>query len=173
MANPTFNSILGVAFLVVGTGATFLMYHLWGYPFDKEKLRSSAPRWLTNVHRALGYIYLSIYVVLMVQMVPRVWQYQVELPPRTVVHLTCGMLIGAILIAKIAIVRFFKHREEPLVPLYGTSLWICTLLVVGLAVPFALRESYLNRQFLQDPTSADLRLARVKEQLRPCTSSFL
>ena len=43
----------------------------------------------------MGYAYLTIYVVLMVQMIPRLWQYQVELPARTVVHLSMGGLIGA------------------------------------------------------------------------------
>jgi hypothetical protein len=48
--NAVFNSLLGIAFLGVGAAATFLMYHLWGYPYDKETLRSSAPRGL--IHQA-------------------------------------------------------------------------------------------------------------------------
>ncbi|HMO12568.1 MAG TPA: hypothetical protein PKD64_03180 [Pirellulaceae bacterium] len=144
----TVNTILGIAFFVVGLAATLLMYHLWGYPYDKEKLESSAPRSLVNVHRILGYTYVGIYVVLMWQMVPRMWEYQIELPARTVVHLTLGMVIGAILILKLSIVQFFRHLEGTLIPFLGTTLMICTFLVIFLSVPFSLRESYLRNQAL-------------------------
>jgi mono/diheme cytochrome c family protein len=139
------NTILGLAFLVLAVAATFLMYHLWGYPFDHEKLKSSAPPRLMLLHRILGYGYVSIYVILMTQMVPRLWQYQVEFPPRTVVHMVLGMLIGVLLVIKIAIVRYFKHLEGTLIPLIGTSLMVCTVLVLGLSVPFSLRLLYVER----------------------------
>ena len=105
--SPALNSYLGIAFLVLGLASTLLMYHLWGYPYDKEKHQSSAPRWLMNLHRLMGYAFLAIYLILMWQMVPRLWNYQIELPARTVVHLTLGIAIGAILILKLSIVIFF------------------------------------------------------------------
>jgi len=37
------NQILAILFVVISTAATFLMFYLWGFPFDKEKLRSTAP----------------------------------------------------------------------------------------------------------------------------------
>ncbi len=142
------NTVLGIAFLVIGLVATLLMYHLWGYHYDKEKLQTSAPRSLVNLHRLLGYLYVGIYVVLMWQMVPRMWTYQIELPARTVVHLTLGMTIGAILVLKLAIVQFFRHMEGILIPFLGTMLMICTVLVIFLSVPFSLRENYLRNQAL-------------------------
>jgi hypothetical protein len=66
--NAISNSLLGIAFLGVGAAATFLMYHLWGYPYDKEKLYSFAPRGLIRLHRLLGYVYLILYVYFLVQM---------------------------------------------------------------------------------------------------------
>lgn len=143
------NTVLGIVFLVSGAAATFLMYHLWGYPYDKEKHESSAPQSLVFIHRFLGYIYIGIYVYLMIQMVPRMWMYQIELPARTVVHLVCGILIGAILIIKLMIVRFFRHLEGTLIPALGTSLLLLTVVVISLSVPFAIRESMLNAQAMQ------------------------
>ncbi len=61
------------------------------------------------------------------------WSYQVELPARTVAHLMLGMTIGAIIVIKVAIVRFFKHLEGTLVPFLGTALLICTTLLIGLS----------------------------------------
>ena len=45
------------------------------------------------------------------------------------------------MIVKIAIVRFFKHMEAGLVPLLGTGLLICTVLLLGLALPTTFREA--------------------------------
>lgn len=143
------NQMFAILFVALATAATFLMYYLWGFPFDKEKLRSTAPRPLLILHRALGYLYLAIYLAMMWQMVPRMWSYQVELPARTVAHLLLGMGIGAALFVKIAIVRLFKHMEAVLVPALGTAIFIGTLLMIGLALPTSLRERFLQRQALE------------------------
>src|ERR1700678_1118042 len=107
--NHLSNAVLGLLFMGFGAGASFLMYYLWGFPFDHETHTSEAPRPLMLLHRVLGYIYAGIFVYLMVQMVPRLWNYEIELPARTVVHLVVGLVIGITLLIKIMIVRFFKH----------------------------------------------------------------
>lgn len=55
-------SVLGIAF---GFSAMFLMYKLWGYPFDHEKHKSGAPRWAMALHRGLGYAFALLYIALM------------------------------------------------------------------------------------------------------------
>ena len=35
------NVFLAIAFVVLAFAATFLMYHLWGYPFSKKEHRST------------------------------------------------------------------------------------------------------------------------------------
>jgi mono/diheme cytochrome c family protein len=143
--NALTNTVLGIAFFVVGTAATLLMYHLWGYPFDHKTLKSEAPPKLMFLHRVLGYVYFGIYILLMTQMVPRLWRYQVEFPARTVAHLLLGMAIGTVLVIKIVIVRFFKHLEGTLAPVLGTTLLVFTVLLLGLSIPFSLRAAYLQR----------------------------
>jgi cytochrome c5 len=135
---------LGLLFLVTAFASVFLMFHLWGYPFDKATRTSSAPHGLMRLHRVLGWVYTLIYVVMMWKMVPRLWEYQVELPSRTVAHLCFGMLIGVILIIKLSIIRWFRHLEEWM-PVLGVMLLGCTLLLSGLSIPFALREYSLAR----------------------------
>ena len=134
--------ILGLLFLFFGCAAVFLMFHLWGYPFDHATRTSAAPRSLMLLHRALGYIYVIIYVVMMWKMVPRLWEYQVELPARSVVHMMLGILIGVLLLVKLSILRFFRHLEEWM-PVLGVLLLGCTILLSGLSMPFALREMSL------------------------------
>jgi mono/diheme cytochrome c family protein len=134
------STILGLVFLGLGNASVFLMYKLWGYPFDRETRTSAAPKSLMFVHRAIGYAYLILYIFMMWHMVPRLWNYQVELPPRTVAHLMLGITIGVLLLVKISILRFFRHFEEAM-PYIGTGLLICTYLLIGLSIPFTLRES--------------------------------
>src|SRR5580693_8469530 len=163
--SPLVNSFLGVVFLVIAAAATFLMYHLWGYPYDKEKLHSAAPRGLVRIHRLLGVAYLILYVYFLVQMVPRLWNYQIEFPARTVVHITLGMLIGVVLVIKVAIVRFFRHMEARLLPFLGTTLLICTALLSGFSAPFAMRERYLRAAALSGDKLDPVNLERVRNLL--------
>ncbi len=162
---PLGNEIFGGAFLVLALVLTFLMYYLWKFPYDKERLASEAPRGLVNLHRVLGYVFVAVYLYLMVDMVPRLWTYQVELPARTVAHLLLGLAIGAILIVKVAVVRFFKHMEATLAPMLGTSLLLCTVLLLGLALPTTFREAFLREQALTGGNMTAERLERVREQL--------
>src|SRR5262249_23137422 len=121
---------------------TFLMYYLWSFPYDKTTRISAAPKGLMRTHRALGYAYVAVYLLMMTQMVPRMWQYQVEFPPRTVAHLLLGFLIGALLLIKIAILRFFRYFERWM-PYLGTALFLCTVLLLGLSLPSVAHEQAL------------------------------
>ncbi len=162
--SATLNSVLGMLFLLLAFATVFLMYHLWGYPFDKVKRKSEAPVGLMRLHRMLGYAYGLIYIVLMTQMVPRLWNFQVEFPPRTVAHIMLGFVIGVLLIIKIAILRFNRHFEEWM-PMIGTSLLICTVLLTGLSIPFAIRDNILSSQAVGGSAFSAENLARVKRLL--------
>lgn len=137
------SAILGLIFLGLANASVFLMFKLWGYPFDKETHKSEAPRSLTILHRCLGYAYALLYVFMMWHMVPRLWTYQVELPPRTVAHLMLGITIGVLILVKVVILRFFRHFEESM-PYIGVCLLISTYLLIGLSVPFSFHETVLT-----------------------------
>jgi mono/diheme cytochrome c family protein len=157
-------AFLGITFWVLALANTILMLRLWGYPFDHERMASSAPRPLMLLHRLLGYAYLLIYLLLMTQMVPRLWAYQVELPARTVLHLALGIAVGALLGVKILIVRFFKHLEGGTAPTLGILLFVSTTVLIGLSAPIALREAYMSRT-LTGPGTAGIE--RVRTLLPP------
>ncbi len=143
--NPVLNAFLGLTFLGLSIAGTVLMYWLWGFPYDHEKYRSKAPPLLMAVHRIIGYLYVTIYIIMMWQMFPRLWNYQIEFSPRSSIHLSLGFLIGGILFLKFLVVRFFKHLESRLAPIFGTLLMLSTLLLVGLSVPMAFKEYQLRR----------------------------
>lgn len=155
---------LGIAFLVVGFAATFLMYHLWGYPFDKAKRLSAAPRWAMYLHRGLGYLFVACYVAIMVHMVPRLWEYQVEFPARTVAHIILGFSVGFLLIVKIAIMRFFRHFEEWM-PYLGTGILWGSVLLLGLSLPIVFHERGLSARAPGGDALSEASRARVAEML--------
>jgi len=138
----SYTALLGIVFLVLGLMTMFLMYHLWGYPYDKATRTSAAPRWAMLLHRALGYAFGAVYVLIMWHMVPRLWEYQIEFPARTTAHIILGFTIGFLLIVKIAIMRFFRHFEEWM-PYLGTAIMLCSVLLIGLSLPFVLQERAL------------------------------
>lgn len=136
------NATLGFGFAALAYAASFLMLHLWGYPFDKDRRKSAAPRWAMWLHRGLGYAFVMLYVLMMWRMVPRLWSYQIELPARTVAHLLLAVTIGFLLLVKISILRFFRHFEEWM-PALGLGILLCTTLLLALSIPVALREHSL------------------------------
>jgi len=144
---------------------TFLMFYVWKFPYDHEKSHSYAPPVTITLHRLLGYLYVAIYLYIMWNMVPRLWSYQIELPARTVVHLSLGILIGALLVIKLTMVRYFKHMEARLAPILGSGLFICSFLLVALVLPFSLRQVYLESTTLGDESMVESRIKRVRDLL--------
>ena len=162
--NTLVSAAIGILFLGLSIVVTFLMYYLWTFPFNAETRVSSAPKSLMRIHRALGYSYVGVYLFMMFHMVPRMWQYQVEFPARTVAHLLLGLLIGVLLTLKIVILRFFRYFERWM-PVLGTSLLICTVLLIGLSVPSVAHEQTLANSAVGGAVDSAQNLRRVAEQL--------
>ena len=142
--STTLSMWLGISFVLLGIIATVLQAWLWSFPMVPDpggpdpNGKSTAPRFWTSVHRMTGLAFVVIYVVLMVEMVPRLWEYQVELPARTVMHAVMGLLIGILLVAKIAIIRWFQHFGKSL-PAIGLGVMACTIILATLSIPFAVK----------------------------------
>lgn len=137
--STTLSMWLGIAFLFLAILAVLLQAWLWGPKFwNEEKKKTEAPRAWLRVHAFAGYAYGAIYVVMMWNMLPRLWEYQYELPARTVFHAVLAITIGVLLICKILILIFFRHFEEAM-PRYGFGLLLCTVIMTTLSVPYALR----------------------------------
>jgi rubredoxin/mono/diheme cytochrome c family protein len=113
-------------------------------------------------HRVFGYVFLVIYIVLMLQMVPRLWTYQIEFPARTVVHISLGMAIGVALLLKIGIVRFFRRLDQSLVPSLGTFLLIGSVVLIGISVPSSFQEALATGRLLSQENRS--RVAALLEQ---------
>lgn len=163
--STTLTMWLGIAFVVIGIVASILQAWLWSFPMEPDpggpdpNGKSTAPRSWTNVHRLLGAAFVVIYVVLMVEMVPRLWEYQVELPARTIMHAVMGITIGFLLVCKIAIIRWFQHFGKAL-PQIGAGILLCTIILAFLSIPYSIQAHSFG-----DVTRAD-NLARVERVLQ-------
>lgn len=135
MQNTIWLGLLMAAIAIVNAA---LMAWLWRFPMIPDPSGrdpngiSTAPRFPTNVHRALGYVFVVVYFVLLFAMVPRTWEYR-EATIVSIVHGALGMLVGALLIVKIAVIRRFQRFGNRL-PWIGGALAATTLIVVALAI---------------------------------------
>ena len=162
--NTALSALVGVLFLALAFAGTFLMYRIWGYPYDGEAGRSTAPAGLVLTHRILGVCYVIVYLLMMWHMVPRLLEYQVEFPVRTVLHFTLGVTIGFLLVLKLAIIRFFRHFSAAL-PYLGSALLWCTAVLVTMSVPFSLKEWYWSGTVAGGDAFSSENIARVSKVL--------
>ena len=121
---------------------------------DKEAGAPQTPGRAIRAHRVFGYVFLAVYIILMWQMVPRLWTYQIEFPARTVAHIVLGMSVGAVLVLKICVVRFFRRLDASLVPLLGTWLAVSSVVLIGISVPAAFAEALATESYLGDENRA-------------------
>jgi hypothetical protein len=137
---------LGIAFAAIGIAAALLAAWLWTFPMAPDpggtdpNGRSTAPRSWSMVHRWLGYSFVVIYLILMVEMTLRFWRYESEWKPAVILHAAMGMLVGPIVIAKILILRRFKRFGNRL-PIFGGVLCLLAVSLIGLVAWPALRLS--------------------------------
>lgn len=129
---------LGLLFLVASLAATLLRMLSWR-PGD-AKGPGETTRRLCQIFEL---IYAAIYVLMMIEMLPRLWNYQVELPPRTVFHVAIGFIIGALLLLQM--IASLSRELRGWMPVLSALIFTQTVLLGGLSIPFALHEYGLAR----------------------------
>jgi mono/diheme cytochrome c family protein len=135
---------LALAFGAIAILNTILQAWLWRFPMAPDPTGrdpngvTTAPRFWRMVHRGLGYVFLAIYIVIMIEMVPRSWRYSEGWNGRVIVHALLGILVGPVLLAKILIIRKFRRFGHRL-PWFGGTLCAATLALVGLVIAPAWR----------------------------------
>lgn len=131
--------ILGAAFAIIGLVNAGLAAWLWTFPMAPDpggtdpNGKSTAPPFWSKVHRLLGYTFSAVYLVLMAEMVPRLWQHQEGLQGPVLLHALLGILIAPILIAKILVIRKFQKFGKRL-PWFGGLICAFSLLIIALVI---------------------------------------
>lgn len=129
---------LGFTMAAIAIVNASLMAWLWRFPMQPDPTGrdpngvSTAPRSWTNLHRALGYVFVLIYVALLFEMLPRIWEFRVATSV-SVVHGMLGIVVGVLLVTKIAVIRRFRRFGNRL-PWIGGALAASTLIVAALGI---------------------------------------
>lgn len=162
--STTMSMWLGIAFVVLAITAVLLQAWLWNPKYwDPIAKKTNAPKAGLRLHRWVGIAFTVIYVLMMWKMLPRLWEYQVELPARTVLHATAGIVLGILLATKLVILRWYRHFEESM-PLLGFGILACTIVLGTLSIPFAVRAQGLAGDVMSEENVTRVRglLAEVK-----------
>jgi hypothetical protein len=116
---------LGLVMAAIAAINASLMAWLWRFPMKPDPTGrdpngiSTAPRWGTNLHRGLGYLFVLTYAVLLIEMVPRAWEFRVATAVGAV-HGILGIFLGVVLAVKIAVIRRFRRFGNRLPWIGGT-----------------------------------------------------
>ncbi len=126
---------MGLAMGLIAVINASLMAWLWRFPVKADaagRSISTAPRAGLLLHRGLGYVFIALYALLLIEMLPRTWEFR-EATPAGIVHAILGVTIGVLLAVKIAVIRRF-HQFGHRLPWIGGTLAVTVLLTVALGV---------------------------------------
>ena len=101
--SPALNAWLGLIFVIAGAVSLFTMLEIRGRP--KLTLNSKT---LIMIHRISGYIFVLIYLLLVVFMVIKLKNYQLELSPRANIHILLAVVMFPILVLKLLMALIYK-----------------------------------------------------------------
>lgn len=143
------------------------MLEVWG----KEKTRFSE-RTLTIFHRTCGYLFITIYLVLLTVMLRRIVSLQEPLTPLAALHAVFALLIIPLLFLKIMIIRRFKALKDKL-PYFGVTIFALGMTLTAITGGFyALRAANLNYVSLtnydRSTLNADLGRGLMEKKCMKC-----
>src|SRR5260370_663982 len=136
MITTELSALAGALFVLLAGANVWLMFLRLG----SARSGPSAAR-LTQAHRAGGYLYLALYLIMLYFMFRRVQEAPDELAPRALVHMILALTIAPLLFLKILIARTFKSQSQYLIPLGFLLFSLSFVLVAMTAGPYWLRRA--------------------------------
>lgn len=109
-----------ITLAVIGAVNTVLMFEVLG--------RRGGPDTFKSIHRWLGRVFLVLFTVLFVYMLPRI-AFLANIPVNFLVHGFLSMIVFILLIGKFLVVRRYKVYM-PSLALLGVYIMLITILIV-------------------------------------------
>ncbi len=130
--NPHLASLLAALFILLAGAAVLIMLEISGRTADHTKKTI----WI-SVHKILGYLFISLFVLMLGFMINKVAGLQEELSPRAVVHTILALILVPIILFKILIVR--RHpRLTSLLPFLGIAIFTLSTGLTGITAGYYL-----------------------------------
>ena len=128
--SPLTASVLALLFLGTGGAAVLIMLELTG-----RARGNSGKTGLIRVHRVLGYLFITLFLIMLFFMIRKVAGFQEELTARGVVHIVLALALVPLLLTKILIVRRLPQLSEKL-PLLGLTIFILSFSLTGITAGY-------------------------------------
>jgi len=128
--NPLIASVLAALFVCTGGVTVMIMLELTGKARD-----NSGKTGLICAHRILGYLFLSLFVIMLFFMIRKVAGFQEELTARGVVHIVLALALVPLLLTKILVVRRLPQLSEKL-PMLGLAIFVFSFALTGITAGY-------------------------------------
>jgi ferredoxin-NADP reductase len=124
-------------FVTVAAGTVFVLFS--GFNVWVMLVKNSPPnqRFWTYIHRAVGYAFLMVLVVMSYFMFLRLKGFPDEPSPRVLVHMSLALLLVPLLAAKILVARYQKGSRT-LLAVLGIAIFAISFALVTLNIAFYL-----------------------------------
>jgi cytochrome c5 len=149
--SPQITSALSYLFVIMAAIQVWLMLEVTGR--QKPKFN---PDKLSLIHRINGYLFVTIYLVMLVIMTRKVIQSNAPLDAKSIVHWVLAISLLPLLLVKILIVRFYPKAFNHVLPM-GVSILVITMAFVTITGGYYFLKSLTGKYISRiDPSAAYL-----------------
>lgn len=136
---PITTSIIATLFVVIGGTTVFLMLEMFG----KIKDNTEKTSW-RYIHRIFGYLFITLFIIILFFMVDKTAGIQKELTPRAIIHIVLAITLIPLLGIKIAIARRYPKLGTKL-PMLGITIFVISFALTAITAGYyALHRSNLT-----------------------------
>jgi len=149
--SPQLTSTLGYLFVIIAAIQVWLMLEVTGR--QKPKFN---PAKLSLLHRINGYLFVTIYVIMLVIMTRKVIQSNAPLDAKSIIHWVLAISLLPLLFVKILIVRFYPKAFNHVLPM-GVSILVISMALVTITGGYYFLKSLTGKYISRiDPSAAYL-----------------
>jgi cytochrome c2 len=164
--NPLIVSVLATLFIILGGATVFIMLEMTGRTRDHTgktgRSLAGSLTWI-RVHKILGYLFLSLFTLMLVFMIRKVAGFQEELTSRAVFHIVLALILIPLVVIKVLVVRRHPQLSTKL-PMLGIAIFTLSFGLTGITAGYyVLHRSNLTYTTLSalDNDVLDLELGKA------------
>jgi len=112
MLSPPLSAALGLAFVLIGVAALWLIFEASRHSIDQV-----ARNRRIQAHRIAGYLFIALFCFITWLMLLRIKDLSYELSLRSMLHILIAMILAPLFLVKVLVARYYKSYTPFLVPL--------------------------------------------------------
>src|SRR5258708_24602477 len=165
MLNSSTSVWLGITFVLIGAINVCLILQA-----SARVREAKASTRLIAAHRIGGYLFISLFCVMVYFMVARLGDVEGGASSGTMIHLTLAMVLSPLLFVKVVVARYYKSYYSVLMPI-GLVIFVLSFVLIGItAGPFLAHRTRMETVSLAaidlPPAAIDIDLAAATMENR-------